>query len=154
MSGCCHHHHHCNSSWYARKSKVNNFALGGITWQMQHFALHKQITSSQSISLLLSLYHHGRNAAYLQMQTASLIKHHLWQLCRYGAFTSSSHCLLCFQELSTTEAKGKWKRNKQSTAVPQDMLPASSNFWLRASWATARPLCSIASGGCSSHELS
>lgn len=41
LSGCCHHHHHYNSSWYARKSKVNNFLLGEITWQIYHFALHK-----------------------------------------------------------------------------------------------------------------
>lgn len=47
LSGCCHHHHHYNSSWCARKSKVNNFLLGEITWQIYHFILHKQITSSQ-----------------------------------------------------------------------------------------------------------
>lgn len=137
LSGCCHHHHHCNSSWYARKSKVNNFPLGGITWQIYHFALHKQITSSQSVSLLLSLYHHGRNAAYLQMPMEDCITHKASSMtpCRYGAFASPNHCLLCFQEQSTTEAKGNWEQDKQSTAVPQDMLPASSNFWLRASWA-------------------
>lgn len=55
LSGCCHYHHHYNSSWYARKNKVSNFLLEEITWQIYHFALHKQITSSQSASMLFSV---------------------------------------------------------------------------------------------------
>lgn len=156
LSGCCHHSHHYNSGSYARKSKVNNFLHGEITWQIYHFTLHKQITSSQSASMRFSVFFcQGGKAGYLWilMEDRAIPKAFAMKFFEHTQVWSI--CLIKSLLASFPTIKAKvWGQGKQNTKIPWDLLPVSTDYWFRDFLSQGLASPHFASSACLSYEFS